>query len=82
MVSDRVLKVKIVDGAIDKLKKVGTLINVLKMIMQVGRHKLKICVSYRSYEIEDTFMCDFVYCYFSGLYKNRWIKKRRQSLKI
>lgn len=48
----------IVDGVIVKLKQVGTLTDALKMIMQVRKSKMKICVSHRSYETEDTFMCD------------------------
>lgn len=49
---------QISDGVIIKMKQVGTLIGTLQMIYESTRLGLKTCVSHRSCETEDTFICD------------------------
>lgn len=46
------------DGAIIKMKQVGTLTATLEMSEKLKEHGMIRCVSHRSYETEDTFMCD------------------------
>ena len=48
----------IADGFIIKMKQVGTLTATLKLISKIKDMKLKTCVSHRSCETEDTFICD------------------------
>jgi enolase len=52
------LEKNIADGFIIKMKQVGTVIETLKMVSQVKKLGLKTCVSHRSSETEDTFICD------------------------
>lgn len=49
----------IVHGVIIKIKQVGTLTATLEMVNESRNKNLLTCVSHRSYETEDTFMCDF-----------------------
>lgn len=46
------------DGVIVKMKQVGTLSSTLDLINKSRKLKLKTCISHRSIETEDTFMCD------------------------
>lgn len=46
------------DGIIIKMKQVGTLSSTLKIMNKAQAMGLKTCVSHRSCETEDTFMCD------------------------
>lgn len=46
------------DGVIVKMKQVGTLSSTLNLINKVKELQLKTCVSHRSIETEDTFLCD------------------------
>ncbi len=48
----------VVHGVIIKLKQVGTLTGALQMVNAVRKRGLLTCVSHRSYETMDTFMCD------------------------
>lgn len=48
----------IADGFIIKMKQVGTLSGTLDIVSKIYTEKLKTCVSHRSCETEDTFMCD------------------------
>lgn len=52
------LDVSIADGVIIKMKQVGTLRGTLQMIKEARKHQILTCVSHRSHETEDTFMCD------------------------
>lgn len=52
------LNANIVDGAIVKMKQVGTLSSTLLLISKLNNLKMKSCVSHRSIETEDTFICD------------------------
>lgn len=48
----------IADGFIIKMKQVGTITETLKLISKIKDMNLKTCVSHRSCETEDTFICD------------------------
>ena len=48
----------ILDGAIIKMKQVGTLSATLQLVSKIKKLGLKTCVSHRSCETEDTFICD------------------------
>ena len=48
----------IADGFIIKMKQVGTLTATLELISKIKDMNLKTCVSHRSCETEDTFICD------------------------
>lgn len=52
------LEKNIADGFIIKMKQVGTVTETLKMVSQIKKIGLKTCVSHRSSETEDTFICD------------------------
>ena len=52
------LDADISDGLIVKMKQVGTLTSTLKTINEAQARGMRTCVSHRSCETEDTFMCD------------------------
>lgn len=52
------LNSSLADGVIVKMKQVGTLSSTLMLISEMKRMQLKSCVSHRSIETEDTFICD------------------------
>lgn len=52
------LNSSIADGIIIKMKQVGTLTDTLMLVSKIKSIGLKICVSHRSCETEDTFICD------------------------
>lgn len=54
----RYLTPSVSDGVIVKMKQVGTLSATLDLIQAARRADMKVCVSHRSIETEDTFMCD------------------------
>ena len=49
---------EIADGVILKMKQVGTLSGTLQTGEKAGKYGMKTCVSHRSHETEDTFICD------------------------
>ena len=49
---------EIADGVIIKMKQAGTLYETLKAVERTKQSDLMKCVSHRSYETEDSFMCD------------------------
>lgn len=59
----------IADGFIIKMKQVGTLTATLKLISKIKDMNLKICVSHRSCETEDTFICDLAMAFDSDYIK-------------
>lgn len=52
------MKPGIATGAVIKMNQVGSLTGTLEMIRTVRESGMSICVSHRSYETEDTAMCD------------------------
>lgn len=46
------------NAMIIKMNQAGNLSNTLKTIISARENNIKLCVSHRSYETEDTFMCD------------------------
>lgn len=54
----RYLDPTVANGVIVKLKQVGTLSDAIELIKKARELNMKICVSHRSIETEDTFMCD------------------------
>lgn len=48
----------VADGVILKMKQVGTLSGTLETAGMAGKYGMKTCVSHRSHETEDTFICD------------------------
>lgn len=52
------LDISIMDCVIVKMKQVGTLSGTIDLIKKAKKDNLKICISHRSTETEDTFMCD------------------------
>ncbi len=54
----RYLDESISTGLIIKMKQVGTLSATLLLVSRIKSMDLKTCVSHRSYETEDTFICD------------------------
>lgn len=46
------------DGIVIKMKQAGSLSRTLETVAEAGKRDLLTCVSHRSYETEDTFMCD------------------------
>lgn len=54
----RYLAPSVSDGVIVKMKQVGTLSATLDLIQAARESNMKVCVSHRSIETEDTFMCD------------------------
>lgn len=49
---------KIANGIIIKMNQAGTLSSTIKTIKLARKNNIKLCVSHRSFETEDTFMCD------------------------
>lgn len=52
------INLDLANGIIIKMNQVGTLTGTIKTFMQAKQEKLITCVSHRSIETEDTFMCD------------------------
>ena len=48
----------VANSIIIKMNQAGTLSKTLETITQAKKMGIKLCVSHRSYETEDTFMCD------------------------
>ena len=79
---------RVSDGAIIKMKQVGTLSSTLLMINKARKMGLKTCVSHRSCETEDTFICDLAvatcsdYIKIGGLRRGDRVEKYNRLLRI
>lgn len=76
------------NAIIIKLNQAGNLSKTIKTIKKAKEHNIKLCVSHRSLETEDTFMCDLAvasnseYIKIGGPRRNDRIAKYNQLLKI
>lgn len=55
---EKYINSNLANGIVIKLNQVGTLTDTINAIKKARTEKIKICVSHRSIETEDTFMCD------------------------
>ena len=75
-------------GAVVKMNQVGNLSDTLKMVQLLHNQKMSICVSHRSYETEDTGMCDLAtaigaeYIKIGGVKRGERIIKYNQLLRL
>lgn len=76
------------NSIIIKMNQAGTLSKTLETIIQAKKSGIKLCVSHRSYETEDTFMCDLAvavnseYIKIGGPRRGDRISKYNRMLKI
>ena len=76
------------NSIIIKMNQAGTLSKTLETILQAKKMGIKLCVSHRSYETEDTFMCDLAvavnseYIKIGGPRRGDRVSKYNRMLKI
>ncbi len=79
---------ELADGAVVKMNQAGTLSDTLNMIRALRNHNMAMCVSHRSYETEDTAMCDLAfasvaeYAKIGGVRRGERIIKYNQLLRL
>lgn len=76
------------DGIVIKMNQVGNLTDTLKAIVKAKRERMRICVSHRSKETEDTTMCDLAiasqaeYVKIGGIRRGERLIKYNQLLRL